>query len=173
MPSQAGSRARGSTVSDPDDSCVPVSGAARGQLDGAVPDEFRGVGGTFGGINTCDAFSEWAHLYYVTLGNRSPCTPGDSVCSTPQAGWGFVNAGPFTNAQAYGFWSGTEYALDPNAAWGFATGGGNQFFADKFTELLAVAVRPGDVAAVPEPRTLALLVLGLGGVMVAARRRPS
>jgi hypothetical protein len=37
-----------------------------------------------------------------------------------------------------------------------------------------VAVRSGDVtAAVPEPQSLAMLLLGLGVVAVARRRRPA
>ena len=33
-------------------------------------------------------YSEMAHLFYVTLGNKGACTPGDPVCSTEQPGWG-------------------------------------------------------------------------------------
>jgi PEP-CTERM motif len=39
-------------------------------------------------------------------------------------------------------------------------------------ENYALAVRPGDVSApIPEPQTLALMLLGLGAVALAARRR--
>lgn len=36
----------------------------------------------------------------------------------------------------------------------------------------AMAVRPGDVAAVPEPQTYAMMLLGLGALMVTARKQP-
>ncbi len=75
--------------------------------------------------------------------------------------------------QSSPYWSGTEYALDPNNAWGFDAFSGEQGFGGKTNALYAVAVRPGDVAAtVPEPQTLALALLALGATVVARRRRP-
>ena len=68
----------------------------------------------------------------------------------------------------------TEYALDPGLAWLFRSdfGFGFQDFDVKDSVLYAVAVRPGDVAAaVLEPQTHALLLAGLGAVVVAVRRR--
>ncbi len=35
----------------------------------------------------------------------------------------------------------------------------------------AVAVRPGDIAAVPEPQTYALTLMGVGALLLAKRRR--
>jgi len=70
------------------------------------------------------------------------------------------------------YWSGTEYAPDPDSAWFFFTFTGEQLYLDKSRALYAVAVRPGDVAAsVPEPQTLALALLALGATVVARRRR--
>jgi hypothetical protein len=79
----------------------------------------------------------------------------------------------FSNVQSYDYWSGTEYAPNPYNAWSFLTYYGplNDFTKDD--ALYAVAVRPGDVAApVPEPQTLALVLLALGATVVARRRRP-
>ena len=79
----------------------------------------------------------------------------------------------FDGVQSGGYWSGTEYAPGPGSAWSFFTFGGGQVNVGKSNALYAVAVRPGDVAArVPEPQTLALVLLALGATVVARRRRP-
>jgi len=124
--------------------------------------------GTDCGHNVDTATGEMPHLFYVTLGNKAYV---DTSGSGPQPGWGLTNTGGFQNSFFYDIWSGTEYAPNPNHAWYFCTNSGAQSFDHKSDELYAVAVRPGDVAAVPEPQTYALLVLGLSAVMVAARRR--
>ena len=71
------------------------------------------------------------------------------------------------------FWSGTV-AQDSRVAWSFNRFGG-QFEISLDTPLFAVAVLTGDVAtvgAVPEPETYALMLMGVGALMVAMRRRP-
>jgi len=79
----------------------------------------------------------------------------------------------FTNVQSDFYWSGTEYAPNPGVAWFFNSNGGSQSRVDKSFALYDVAVRPGDVAAsVPEPQTLALVLLALGETVVVRRRRP-
>lgn len=62
------------------------------------------AGGTDCGLNVQTispdgqtVFSEMAHLWYVSLGNKAYCTPGDSACSSPQPGWGLTNTGAFSN----------------------------------------------------------------------------
>ena len=122
--------------------------------------------GTFSGWSlpaadeTCVGFnctnSQMGELYYTALGN-------------PQ--FGPLNTGPFKNLLSSVYWSGTEYASSPGYAWNFYTNIGYQNANYKFNVLYALAVRPGDVAAVPEPGTVALLLSGLAGVMVM-RRRP-
>jgi hypothetical protein len=57
----------------------------------------------------------------------------------------------FTNVQSYVYWSGSEYAPDPDLAWTFHTGFGLQGPSGKANQYYAWAVRPGDVAAVPVP----------------------
>jgi hypothetical protein len=102
--------------------------------------------------------SQMGYLWYEVLGNTSGS---------------FTNAGPFQNVQSDVYWSGTEYAPDPGLAWVFLTYYGNQSIYYKNVRLYAVAVRPGDVAApIPEPQTWAMLMMGLGVVTVALRRRP-
>ena len=137
---------------------------------------FSYAGGTDCGYNVQTkvgntVYSEMAHLYYETLGNKAYCAPGDAVCNSPQPGWGLKNTGPFTNMPSTSYWSGLQYATVPNGAWGFSTSGGEQRSFLKFAGLYVVAVRPGDVTAVPEPASFALLLPGIAGVVVVATRR--
>ncbi len=82
------------------------------------------------------------------------------------------NTATFKNPQSNGYWFGLEYAPVLSLTWFFGTNGGFQYDFDKNVALFALAVRPGDVAAVPEPRTLALLLAGLTALAgLAARRR--
>jgi hypothetical protein len=76
------------------------------------------------------------------------------------------------NLQSYAYWSGTAYAPDPTYyAWPFDTDGGYQGHRNQDSEYYAWAVRPGDVAPVPEPETYAMLLAGLGLLGVGAKRR--
>ena len=101
--------------------------------------------------------SQMGELYYTALGN-----PAGGPLSKP---------GPFKDLRGDLYWSGTEYAPDPDRAWLFDPYYGTQFAEFKYGRLYALAVRPGDVAAVPEPGTVALLLSGLAGVMVMRRQR--
>lgn len=104
--------------------------------------------------------SEMGHLYYTELGNSA---------------YGPLNnTGFFTNLQQGHYWSGTEWSSNPYAyAWDFNFDNGHQFvnMLSKGSNNYALAVRLGDVAAVPEPGTLLLLGSGLGGLIVYRKRR--
>jgi len=105
--------------------------------------------------------SEMGHLYYTGLG----LTQGTQV----NAG----NQGPFTNILQDWYWSGTEYAINPDKAWAFDTYDGLQYALNKVNHnYYALAVRPGQLStsAVPEPSTYVLLSIGLGVVGYARRR---
>jgi hypothetical protein len=120
--------------------------------------------------------SELGHLYYVTLGNKGYCTPDDTSPSqvdpcTVQSGWGLSNSGPFTNLQSFSYWSGTASAPFPIGAWAFVTAVGSQNPEFIGNPLYAMAVRPGDVATIPEPSAVVLALAGLIVLGVARRRR--
>jgi PEP-CTERM motif len=143
---------------------------------GAPGCSFSHAGGTDCGYNVQTksgsvVYSELAHLYYRTLGNKSYCAPGDSYCDVGQPGWGLTNTGNFQNLLSYAYWSGTEYA-PYIGAWYFSTYNGFQDGGGQSTDYSAVAVRPGDVtAAIPEPGTYALMLSGLTALAVVQRRR--
>ncbi len=91
------------------------------------------------------------------------------------AGGSFAGlSGQFDGVQTGSYWSGTVAAPNSsfNNAWFFGPGGGGQLNGRQSSQLFAVAVRPGDVAAaIPEPQTYALMLLGLGALMLAARKQ--
>jgi len=79
----------------------------------------------------------------------------------------------FDGVQSGFYWSGTEF-IAGNRAWGFRAGNGMPGDLSQELMMAVVAVRPGDVAApVPEPQTLALVLLALGATVVVRRRRPA
>jgi hypothetical protein len=136
--------------------------------------------GTDCGYNVDPASSEMAHLYFTELGNQSYFTTTGAVSGAHAGGDNpsstLDDTGFFTNFESYFYWSGTEYAPNPGGAWAFGTYIGYQYNYDKsdgfnFNGFYAMAVRPGDVAAVPEAQTYALMLAGLGLIGWRARRR--
>jgi hypothetical protein len=70
------------------------------------------------------------------------------------------------------YWSGSGITGFDGAAWQFRTdSGGQDIRYIEFRPARAVAVFPGDIAAVPEPQTYALMLMGVGAVLLARRRR--
>jgi len=135
---------------------------------GAPGCDLSAAGGTDCGYNTTVTGSELGHLFYETLGNLSYYAPGADFGDAAQAGWGLSNTALFSGMQSTYYWTGTDYALAPAlAAWTFRFDGGWQGAVGKDAPIVwATAVRDGDVgtAQVPEPRSIALVCLGLLGV---------
>ena len=78
----------------------------------------------------------------------------------------------FTNVQSsVPYWSSTEFVPGTFAYRFHPDIGGQSGFAE-VNRLFAVAVRPADATAVPEPQSLALVLLALAAGAVAWRRRP-
>lgn len=122
------------------------------------------------GYNVNTATSEMAHLFYDELGNKAYFT---TAGASPQAGWGLTNTGPFTNLQLQPgiYWSGSVYAPDISRAWYVDFSIGRQYHNPTYAGYYALAVSPGDVAAVPEADTWAMLLAGLGLVGWRTQRR--
>jgi len=125
------------------------------------------AGGSFGqqyyGYN-CSG-GELSGLFVTDLGNKAGQSVLNQTGDTPEQ---IANLALFSNVQSYRYWSGLEFAPVSSYAWFFNTNIGFQDYVGKDFELYAVAVRPGDVAAaVPEPQTLALVMMAFGAAMVA------
>jgi len=105
--------------------------------------------------------SEMGHLYYESLGNVGYSDPG----------WGLNNVGDFNNVQSLTYWSGTEYSPIPDYAWLFFFYDGYQTNVNKDSNYYALAVRPGQVSAVPIPSAIWLLGSGLAGLGIFRNKK--
>ncbi|WP_415879796.1 PEP-CTERM sorting domain-containing protein [Methylomonas sp. TEB] len=120
--------------------------------------------------------SQFGKLYYNELNKLAPPYPGyiGPFGIFGDGRWGTSGtAGPFSNAQSSGYWSGTEVAPNPGLAWIFFTYDGyldRYFKIDENLQFFAWAVSPGQVSAVPVPGAVWLMGTGLVGLLSLKRR---
>lgn len=112
--------------------------------------------------------SELGHMFYTNFGGHPTQSVLDQTGDTAQQ---MANLAMFKNVASYAYWSGTAYAPNPDSVWYFGTSDGAQFLVNKNVPFFAVAVRAGDVSAVPEPQSYAMLLAGLA-VLTFLGRRP-
>ena len=118
--------------------------------------------------------SEMAHLFYNTLNNPGNYTPTgkSSGCYTNGTSDTCLdNVGPFLNLQSEAYWAATGFAPNDSQAWSFFMFDGRQIDGSVACARYALAVSPGDVAAVPEVQTYALMLAGLALIGWRARQR--
>lgn len=106
--------------------------------------------------------SQLQQLLEIALGNRSSAN-GSYVLE---------NTGPFKNVQAGAYWSSKFMATSNTfAGWQYSTSTGQHVQLPVFNNGYVWLVRAGDVAAVPEASTWALMAFGLAGIWLGRARK--
>ena len=137
-------------------------------------------GSTDWGFNITSTHSEMSYMYYVNLGLKGYKSPSGAA----QSDYGIFgngttggqkNVGPVHNLQSGAYWS--EARGVPGSdflAWNFYMTIGEQGQKiSSYGTSYSWAVRAGDVPAIPEPESYALMLIGIGMVGFATRRRRS
>jgi hypothetical protein len=121
------------------------------------------TGGSYSNGNNCTG-NEMGHLFYNELGVAA----GSSILSSASP-----DLSLFTNIKYFNYWSGSEFSLNPAAAWFFNMSNGTTDWGgkDSSNEFYAWAVRDGDVAVVPVPAAAWLFGSGLIGMFGFMRRK--
>lgn len=101
--------------------------------------------------------NEYFELFYEELNGATGNNIPDSVF--------------FDNEQMRGYWTGKEHNLNPNTAWMFYSQLGEQNNRGKQLQGFVWAITQGQITSVPEPDSLAMLLLGLGVMGNVVRRR--
>ena len=118
---------------------------------------------------------ELSGLFTAGLGNKGPSSVLNQVGDTPDQ---LANFALFTNVQEGHYWSSTTTFLNPfgfTDVWQYSTFWGTVWADSKEYSAISggrvVLVRDGDVMAVPEPSTSALIAAALAGLLAVGRRR--
>ena len=128
--------------------------------------------GTDCGFNSDTSTSEFANLYYETLGLLA--SDIDYFTKEPNVDLVGINAEhalPFYNFKRSHYWFGLEYAPDTDHAWHYDMHSGRQLTYIKTADAYVTAVISGDIAAVPVPAAAWLFGSGLLGLVAVARRK--
>jgi hypothetical protein len=112
--------------------------------------------------NPSQSSSQLAQLFYGGLGQ----VQGSHITTTHNTSYAL-----FSNVQDTVWWSGTQSSVLPNSAWSLDTINGYQFAPFKTNFINALAVSPGQVSAVPLPAAAWLMLSGLSGLGVLARKK--
>lgn len=110
-------------------------------------------------------------IAYCVSATEALCQDNELGYLYDQYGVTAATPGLFTNVQSYYYWSGTEYAPVTGGAWLFGFDSGVQGGGSKDDDYYALAVRSGDVAAVPVPAAVWLFGSALAGLMGFRRVR--
>lgn len=128
------------------------------------------------GYNVPTAGSELAHMNQVLLGNKPYWDTSSNGGNTPpQPGWGLTNTGPFSNLVAGDYTTAhtvfSDFYIGEEFVWLYQFGLGYQDAGEVVLPTTHFwVVHDGDVTAVPEPGTWALLLAGLASVGHVVRR---
>ena len=126
------------------------------------------------GSGPCAGFNctggELSGLFITDLGNKAGENVTNPAGDTPEQ---IANLALFSNLICCLRWTSTPHPSLANSAMSFDSSNGSQGTLGMSLGLYAVAVRPGDVAAVPEPQAYLLMLLGLGVMAGVAKRQRS
>jgi hypothetical protein len=120
-----------------------------------------------GGMGINCSGGELTGLFFTEFGFNADASSRIESDDTAEQ---IANRALFKNLQPY-YWTGTLF--DSDNAYGYEPYFGTVYFLPTIADFSVLAVRTGDVAAVPEPQTLALVLLALGTTAVVRRKRPT
>jgi len=113
--------------------------------------------------------SEMGHLYYTEFGLQSYADRGNVLVTAAE-----LNLSNFDNLIDWQYWTDTERDFPlQDRAWVFDTARGLLTFNFKHNPVYALALRNGQVSAVPIPGALWLLGSGLFGLVAVRRKKKS